>query len=126
MQREAAPGLFTSARRLFAGLVDVAHTRLDLLGTELHEELARLGVILLIPIVALFFAFLGVGFLAISAVLVVDESNRPMAALLLGLGFVTVGAVGAWWMRRITRQKRRVFEASLTELRKDRDLLMSD
>ncbi len=38
------PGLFNSVRALAASLVALAHTRLELLGTELQEELDELSV----------------------------------------------------------------------------------
>ena len=122
-QEPARPGLFDSARRLLAGLAELAHTRLDLLSTELQEELARLGLILLVAIVALSFTILGILLLAIALLVAVDESHRLTVALLLGLGFLFLGALGGWWMRKITRSKPRIFDASLTELRKDRDWL---
>ena len=120
------PGLFDSVRQLLASVAELAHTRLDLLSTELQEALARLGLVLLIAIVVLFFAFLGVAFLALALLIAVDEPHRLAAALWLGIGFLTFGALGAWWMRRLTVGKPRVFEASLSELRKDRDQLMPD
>ena len=120
----AQPGLFQSVRKLLANLTGLAHTRLELLSTELQEELARLGLILLAAIVALFFAFLGIAFVAIAVMIAVGEPHRLMAAVLLGLAFLVAGALSAWWMRRIALAKPRIFDASLSELRKDRDLLM--
>lgn len=120
----ASPGLFYSARKLLANLAGLAHTRLELLSTELQEELARLGVILLAAIVSLFFAFLGVAFVAVAVMIAVAESYRLAVTMLFAVSFLAIGALGAWWMWRAARAKPRVFDASLTELRKDRDLLM--
>lgn len=120
----ASPGLFHSARKLLANLAGLAHTRLELLSTELQEELARLGVILLAAIVSLFFAFLGVAFVAVAVMIAVAESYRLAVTMLFAVSFLAIGALGAWWMWRAARAKPRVFDASLTELRKDRDLLM--
>lgn len=119
-----SPGLFHSARRLLANLAGLAHTRLELLSTELQEELARLGLILLAALVTLFFAFLGIAFAAFAVMIAVGETYRLAAAVLLGLAFFIVSALSAWWMRRATLAKPRIFDASLSELRKDRDLLM--
>jgi uncharacterized membrane protein YqjE len=125
MDREpAAPGLFDSARKLVANLAGLAHTRLELLSTELEEELARLGVILLAAIVSLFFAFLGVAFAAAAVMIAVGEEYRLAVAVGFAVAFLAIGGLSAWWMRRIARSKPRVFDASLAELRKDRDLLM--
>jgi len=120
----ASPGLFHSARKLLANLAGLAHTRLELLSTELQEELARLGVILLAAIVSLFFAFLGVAFAAVAVMIAVGEPYRLAIAVLFAVAFLIVGALSAWWMRRVARAKPRVFDASLAELRKDHDLLM--
>ena len=120
----ASPGLFHSARKLLANLAGLAHTRLELLSTELQEELARLGVILLAAIVSLFFAFLGVAFAAVAVMIAVGEPYRLAVAVLFAVAFLIIGALSAWWMRRVARAKPRVFDASLAELRKDHDLLM--
>jgi uncharacterized membrane protein YqjE len=119
-----SPGLFHSARTLLANLAGLAQTRLELFSTELQEELARLGVILLAAIVSLFFAFLGIAFAAVAVMIAVREDYRLALAVLLALSFLGIGAVGAWWVQHVARAKPRVFDASLTELRKDRDLLM--
>ena len=120
----ASPGLFDSARRLLANLAGLAHTRLELFSTELEEELARLGVILLAAIVSLFFAFLGVAFAAVAVTIAVGEQYRLAVAVLFAVLFLIIGALSAWWMQRTARAKPRVFDASLAELRKDHDLLM--
>jgi uncharacterized membrane protein YqjE len=120
----ASPGLFDSARKLLASLAGLAHTRLELLSTELQEELARLGVILLATIISLFFTFLGVAFVAVAVMIAVGEEYRLAVAVLFAVLFLFIAALSAWWMRRVARTKPRVFDASLTELRKDQDLLM--
>jgi uncharacterized membrane protein YqjE len=120
----ASPGLFYSARKLLANLAGLAHTRLELLSTELQEELARLAEILLAAIVGLFFAFLGIAFTAVAVMIAVGEQYRLAVAVLFAVSFLITGALGAWWMRRVVRAKPRIFDASLDELRKDHDLLM--
>lgn len=120
----ASPGLFHSARKLLANLAGLAHTRLELISTELQEELARLGEILLAAIVSLFFAFLGIAFVAVAVMIAVGEEYRLAVAMVFAVLFLIIGALSAWWMRRVARAKPRVFDASLDELRKDHDLLM--
>lgn len=120
----ASPGLFHSARKLLANLAGLAHTRLELISTELQEELARLGEILLAAIVSLFFAFLGIAFVAVAVMIAVGEEYRLAVAVMFAVLFLIIGALSAWWMRRVARAKPRVFDASLDELRKDHDLLM--
>lgn len=127
MDREpAAPGLFDSARKLLANLAGLAHTRLDLLSTELQEELARLGLILLAALVSLFFVVLGIALATVALLIAVGEDYRLAAAALLAVSFFVIGGLSAAWMRRLAQVKPRVFDASLSELRRDRDLLMPE
>lgn len=119
----AAPGLFDSVRNLLAHAVGLAHARLDLLSTELREELTRLVLVLFAALVTLFFTVLGVAFTAIAVMVAVGEGQRLAAAVLFALLFFVLGALGAWFARRVAAAKPRLFDASLTELRKDYDLL---
>ena len=105
-------------------MAGLAHTRLELLSTELQEELARLGEILLAAIMSLFFAFLGIAFAAVAVMIAVGEEYRLAVAVLFAVSFLIIGALSAWWMRRVARAKHRVFDGSLGELRKDHELLM--
>jgi uncharacterized membrane protein YqjE len=120
----ASPGLFHSARTLLANLTGLAHTRLELLSVELQEELARLGLILLVALVCLFFVILGLAFATVALLIAVGEDHRLAASALFSVVFFVVGAVSAAWMRRLARTKPKVFDVSLSELRKDRELLM--
>jgi len=120
----ASPGLFHSARKLLASLAGLAHTRLELLSTELQEELARLAEILLAAIISLFFAFLGIAFVAVAVMIAVGEEYRLAVAVLFAVLFLLIGGLSAWWMRRAARARPRIFDASLGELRKDHDVLM--
>ena len=120
----APPGFFQSARTLLANLTGLAHARLELLSVELQEELARLGLILLVALVCLFFVILGIAFATVALLIAVGDEYRLAAATLFAVSFFVVGALSAAWMRRLSRAKPRVFDASLSELRRDRDLLM--
>lgn len=120
----ASPGLFHPARKLLASLAGLAHTRLELLSTELQEELARLAEILLAAIISLFFAFLGIAFVAVAVMIAVGEEYRLAVAVLFAVLFLLIGGLSAWWMRRAARARPRIFDASLGELRKDHDVLM--
>jgi uncharacterized membrane protein YqjE len=89
----ASPGLFHSARKLLANLAGVAHTRLELLSTELQEELARLAEILLATIISLFFAFLGIAFVAVAVMIAVGEPYRFAVAVLFSVSFLIIVAL---------------------------------
>ena len=121
----ATGGLFESLKTLSVSLVGIAHTRLDLLSTDIAEEREHLITLLLLVQLALF--FLGVGILLLALLIVVAfwESHRLLAlGGLTGL-FLLASAGTAWLAVHKTRTRPRLFEASLAELSKDRQHLTS-
>ncbi|MEO8441401.1 MAG: phage holin family protein, partial [Betaproteobacteria bacterium] len=71
-----AGGLFGSIKKLVATLVEVAHTRLQLLANEIHEERVRLQQLWLLAILAIFFFALGVFLATLFVILLFWDSNR--------------------------------------------------
>jgi uncharacterized membrane protein YqjE len=118
-QEPQTPGLFHSLRTLAASLVALARTRLELVGTELQEELARVVLALVYSFAALFFAALGIAFVGIAIMVAFWDSHRLEAAVILALLFLALGGLGAWGVRRLMFAKLRMFDASLTQLDKD-------
>ena len=118
-------GLFDSLKVLTATLIAIAHTRLELLSTELEEERLRLSSMLVWTLVALFCAGLGVVLATLFVVLVLWDSYRLLALGIPAILFI-LGAALAWLVvRGKARAKPRLFAASLTELSKDREELTS-
>ena len=116
-------GLFDSVRRLLAGLVAIAQTRLELVTTELAAEIQRAVGLLLWAAVAMFFAGLSVLMIAITVVVFSPEPQRPLVAGLVCALFVA-GAIGAGLVvRRRLAARSPLLAASLGELRKDREAL---
>jgi uncharacterized membrane protein YqjE len=116
-------GLFDSVRRLLAGLVAIAQTRLELVTTELAAEIQRAVGVLLWAAVALFFAGLSVLMIAITIVVFAPEAQRLLVAGLVCATFVA-GAIGAGLVvRRKVGERPSLLSASLGELRKDREAL---
>ena len=113
-------GLFDSLKVLTATLIAIAHTRLELLSTELEEERLRLRAMLVWTLVALFCAGLGVVLATLFAVLALWDTYRllalgiPAILFLLGAGLAWLAVLGK------ARAKPRLFAASLGELSKDR------
>lgn len=125
MNPDNAPaGLFQSVRTLLANLTGLLHTRLELVGLELQEAVTRLVVVLLVTVATLLFAFLGIAFGAFAVILAVGEAHRLAAAGAICASFLVIGALLAWWLRHTLLSGPRIFEASLSELRKDRESLM--
>lgn len=120
-ERGTPGGFLDSIRTLAATVVALAHDRLELAATEFQEEIARLAGILIWALAALLLAVVGVAFVAVMILLAVDPAHRALAAGLLALVFLAASGIAALIVRRILRAKPRAFDASLTELEKDRD-----
>ena len=116
-------GLFDSAKTLLGTLVEIIHNRLELLSTEIQEEIGRVAFLLLWGAVALFFAFLGIAFVGLLIVIAVWDEHRLLAASLIAALFLLLALVAALLAARQVGAKPRPFDASLTELAKDRELL---
>jgi uncharacterized membrane protein YqjE len=118
-------GLLDSLTTLATTLVAIAHTRLDLLSTDLEEDREHLLSLLIFTLCALF--FFGVGLLLASILLVVIfwDSYRLLVLALLAGCFLLAGA-GAWWIA-VTKAKNkpRLFAGSMSELLLDRQQLAS-
>jgi uncharacterized membrane protein YqjE len=117
------PGLLQSLRGLIANLVALAHTRLELITTEIEEEIQGAVSLLVWTLVALMFAGLGVVMIAILILAVFWDDHRIMAASLLTGAFLLAAAVAA--MVAVARVKGRspFLSASIEELKRDRESL---
>jgi uncharacterized membrane protein YqjE len=118
-------GLLESLTTLAATLVAIGQTRLALLSSDLEEEREHLISLLVLALTALF--FLGLGVLLVTLLLVVaywDTYRLPALAVLAGV-FLLAGIV-AWRVAlHKARTKPRFFAASMSELLKDRQHLVS-
>lgn len=120
-----AEGLLASLKTLTLTLVGVVQTRLELLSTDVAEERARLTVILISAMVALFCLGVGVLLLATLIVVLFWETHRILTLGLLTAVFLAAGA-GLWGLAmHKMRSKPRLFDASISELAKDREQLSS-
>ncbi|HEX4986331.1 MAG TPA: phage holin family protein [Burkholderiales bacterium] len=118
-----APGMLDSLRRLLDTVVGIAHTRIELLGTEVEEQVARLTSMLLWTIVSLFLVFTAVVLGAVAVLVAFWDTNRVLAAVLLA-GFFALSALLAFLrVRALAGNRPRLFQATLEELARDRDRL---
>ena len=110
---------------LAASLLAIAHTRLELFSTEIDEQRAWLGSMLVWALVALFCAGVGVVLATLFVVMALWDTHRllalgiPAILFLLGAGLAWLAVLGK------ARARPRLFEASLVELSKDRKELTS-
>jgi uncharacterized membrane protein YqjE len=117
------PGMFDSLRQMLITLVGIAQTRIELLGTEVEEQVSRLTSMLLWAIVSLFLAFTTVVLIALVILVAFWDSNRMMAAILLAVGFALLALIAYLRVRALARGRPHLFQATLEELAKDRDRL---
>lgn len=118
-------GLLESLSTLAATLVAIVHTRLDLLSADVEEDRAHVLSLLVLALAALFFIGVGVVLAAILLVVAFWDSHRLLALGSLA-GFFLAAGVGAWaYALHKARTKPRLFAASLSELVKDRQQLVS-
>jgi uncharacterized membrane protein YqjE len=113
-------GLLSSLTVLASTLVEIVHTRLELLSTDLEEDRDYLLSLVIYSLVALFFMIIGVTILAILIVVIFWESHRLLVLGLLAGGFIIVGLSVASYTLRRAKTKPRMFLASLLELVKDK------
>jgi uncharacterized membrane protein YqjE len=118
-------GLLESLTILAGTLVAIAHTRLDLLSTDLEEERARLFSLLMLALAALLCLGIGVVLATILLVVAFWDTHRLLVLGALAGFFLAVGmAVWVFAMYK-ARTKPRLFAVSLSELFKDRQHLVS-
>ena len=112
-----------SLKRMAGTLLVILQTRLELLSNEMEEERLRIGQMLLYGSVALLFFGLSIVILTAFFVVLFWDSHR---LLVLG-GFTAlyfVAGLLAWSaLRRVAREKSKLFSDSLAELADDRNWL---
>lgn len=120
---EETGGLFASVKGVAASLLAIVQTRLELLAADVAEERERLTSLLVLVLLALFSFGVGIVLLALLAVIALWESNRLLAlGALIGF-FLCFGGVFAALAFNRLRAAPRMFDASISELQKDRDQL---
>lgn len=118
-------GLLESLTTLAGTLVGVVHTRLDLFFVDLEEERELFLRLLITALVALFCFGVGVVLATILVVVSFWDDHRLLVLGILTSIFLASG--GILWAGASNKLKKRprMFAASLAELSKDRDQLVS-
>ena len=116
-------GLVESLKRLTGTLLSIIQTRLELLSNELEEERLRVRQMLFYGSLALFFFGLSVMLLTVFVVVLFWDSYRLQ--VLGGLtAFFFIAGILVWIeLRRLSRERTKLFSTSLAELDDDRDRL---
>lgn len=120
-----ATGMLGSVKNLAATLVAVVQTRLQLLANEIQEESLRLWRLWLMSVIAVFFLAFSVLLFTLLVIAAYWDSNRLLAIGGFAALYLIIGIVLAIVLRRSAAVDSRLFEASLGELEKDQERLLS-
>jgi uncharacterized membrane protein YqjE len=123
--RGPVSGLFRSLANLLATTIGIVQTRLELLSTELQEEVHRVAELIVWSAVALLAAGAGLFLLALVVILLFWDTHRVLAAVGVTSAFFAIAIVAAFVLRAKLRAKPPLLDATLAELKKDRDSLLN-
>jgi uncharacterized membrane protein YqjE len=120
---EESTGLMESLERLAGTLLAIFQTRLELLSNEMEEERVRIEQMLLYGSVVLFFFGLAIMLLTAFIVVLFWDSHRMLVLGVFTALYFVAGLLVLNELRRVAREKSKLFSASLAELADDRDRL---
>lgn len=118
-----AGGLFHSLSTFVGTMVSVAHTRLQLLTTELQEEVQRAAELLVWAFISLFAAMLALFLGALTVIFVFWDTHRLLAALVMTATLLGIAVLAALVLRAKLKTRPALLDETLAELAKDRDRL---
>jgi uncharacterized membrane protein YqjE len=116
----AISGFLDSVGQLVVTALEMVHTRLELVFTELQEGLEGLIGLVLWWLIALAAAGLSLLFGALALIFVFWDTHRVLVAVLIMGVFVLLTAVAARVVLAKLRAQRSLFATTLAELAKDR------
>jgi len=121
--RDRPQGLLEALRTLLASVLQLLHTRVELLTTELQEQVQRLLWLFVWATVALFCGSLTVLMLCITVLIAFWDGHRLLAAGCLTGGMLVLMLTALLVLRAKWRAGPRWLGASLDELQRDADVL---
>lgn len=116
-------GLLQSSKRMVSTLLTIFQTRIELLSNEIEEAHLRFKQMLLYGSVALFFFGLSIMLMTVFVVVLFWDSQRLLVLGSLAALFFVAGLLVLNALRRVERERSRLFSTSLAELTEDRNLL---
>jgi uncharacterized membrane protein YqjE len=116
-------GFLDSVGLLVVTAVEMAHTRLELVFTELQEGLEGLVGVVLWSLIALLAGGMGLLFGGLALIFVFWDTHRVLVAVLIMGVFVLLTAVAGRVVLAKLRAQRSLFATTLSELAKDRAFL---
>ncbi|HEX7238399.1 MAG TPA: phage holin family protein [Gammaproteobacteria bacterium] len=123
-QQGPVGALFASIAKLLATAIGLAQTRLELLTTELQEEVHRVAEIMVYAVVALLAAGVGLFLLALVIIFAFWDTHRIAASIGVTSAVFLIAIGAALILRAKVRAKPAMLDGTLAELKKDRASLM--
>ena len=114
-----ASQLLRSAVQLFGTVLEAAHTRAELLTTEVEEEIQRVARLLLLGFAALLAGILGALIAGFVVVIVFWDTYRLAAALAVLGVFLLAAIICGFAVRNELRARPGLFSATRNELARD-------
>jgi uncharacterized membrane protein YqjE len=115
--------LLSSLKNLVSTGASIAQTRLELISTDVQIARSKFISLLVMIVFALFFLFFGLVMMALLVVIYSWETDRILALTLLTSGFLAVGVILAAVILQSLQTMPKLFEATISELQKDREEL---
>jgi uncharacterized membrane protein YqjE len=122
---QAAPvsGFLSSLSRLLVTVVEMTHTRLELVLVELQEGAEGLVGVVVWSLVATFAAAAGLFIGSLALIFAFWDTHRILVAVLIMVAFLLIALVAGLVVFSRLRARHTLFTASLSEFAKDRALL---
>lgn len=115
--------LVRSMRSLLSSGVALVHTRVELIGVEIEQELWRARSLLVWAFAALLLTLLAIGFAGVALIVTFWDSHRELVSMLVAVTFVALAVLAVFLLARTLRAKPRLFESTLRELEHDLETL---
>ncbi|VVE01370.1 membrane protein [Pandoraea terrae] len=113
-------------RRIASSLLEIARSRIELIGIELTEEKERLLGVAFLGLAAMLLGMLALVVLTGLIIVLFWDTWRWQAMTVIVVVYVLLAAWCAARARTILREAPMPFEATLAEFEKDRDALRPD
>ena len=117
-------GLIGSLKNAVATLVAIAQTRLEIISTELQEEIGRAANLLLWAFVALLAGGIGLFLGALVLIFAFWDTHRLLVSLVTGF-FLLLSVVAVLVLRARLASRPPLFGATIAELKRDQEHLRS-
>jgi uncharacterized membrane protein YqjE len=124
-ESQAGPvgGLIASVRNAVATLLAIAQTRLEIISTELEEEIGRAANVLLWAFVAVLAAGIGLFLGALVLIFAFWDTHRLLVSLLVMGFFLVLSGIAILVLRMKLASRPPLFGATIAELSRDREHL---